>query len=147
MSDLWTLLNSNFPNEVAIYRSLQAALSSLEDGKLTFPKKEITIPAIQPLKALFSSTDQYTDQNRVMELTELVSKMDALHGIVSNTSQMTFNAWWKLEKLQYNVNLMEFFTQDFTRIYLQSINSGHCDDPLERQRRCNLLMDVLIDRL
>ena len=62
-------------------------------------------------------TDQCTDPVRqdhkdVMELIEKTSKMDALHIVVSNTSQMAANAWRRLYKLQYNVNLLEFFTQD-----------------------------------
>ena len=156
MSNFWTLLNSNFPNKIAIYTSLKAVLSSLEEGEISFPKKEITVPAIQPLKSLFSSTDQCTDQciapvrqdqKDVMELIEKTSKMDALHIIVSNTSQMAANAWRRLYKLHYNVNLLEFFTQDFICIYLQLIDSKRCDDPLERQGRCSSLIDHIVNQM
>ena len=151
MTDIWTFLNSYFPEESATYKSLQAVLSTLEEGNHLLSLDDLTIPAIQPLKPIFDYADPYTmgvapSHQVVNELAELASKMEALRNIVSGTSRMTINAWRKLAKLQYNVNLMEFFTQDFTRIYLQSINNVHCDNPLERQRKCSLLMTVLADR-
>lgn len=154
MSDLWALLHSHHPDDFATYTSLQAVASSLEEGNYIVSLDDITIPAIQPLREVFNFKDPYMgvvpirqDLIDVMQLSDLALKMEVLHDIVSATSRMTVNAWRKLEGLQYNVNLMEFLMQDFTRVYLQSINNTHCDDPLERRRKCSLLMDVLADRI
>ena len=127
-------------------------MSSLEGGEQLLALTDLMVPTIQPLKAIFCTNNSCEDaglqvQDVVKELTELASKMDALHGIMSSTSQMTENAWAKLQKLQYDVNLMKFFTQDFTCIYLQTIDNEHCDDPLETQRKCNLLMGIIADRM
>lgn len=154
MSDLWALLDSHYPDETATYKSLQTTVTSLEDGDRVLPLDDLMIPAIQPLRSLFHFTDSHMmgaapvrqDLVVVKDFIELATKMELLRDVVSGTSKMTVNAWKKLESLQYNANLMEFFTQDFTRVYLQSINV-HSDDPLERRRRCGLLMTALVDRV
>ena len=86
------------------------------------------------------------DCSIVGEFLNTTSGFGALRVIISNTAQFTVNAWKKLRDLKYNVTLMEFLMQDFTRIYLQSLNV-HNDDPLERRRRLGLLMDALVDRV
>lgn len=154
MSEVWDLLNSHFPDETATYQTLQATIASIDRGDTAFSLDHLTIPPIQQLKSVFHFTEQnmvgfppiHPDHSIVGELTSLAAGHEALRLIVANTANFTFNAWKSLEELQYNVNLMEFLMQDFTRVYLQSINV-HSDSPLERRRRFGLLMDALVDRV
>ncbi len=157
MADLWQLLRTQHPEDMATYESLHGILSSLEQGCTTLPLDDLVIPAIQPLREFFHFSDPSVpgpsppltmrqDLAAVRDFSDLASKMDSLRDIVSGAARMTENAWHKLHHLQYNFNLVEFFSQDFTRVYLQSMNVVS-DDPMERRRRCALLMDALIDRV
>ena len=154
MSEVWDLLNSHFPEEMATYKGLQSTISAIDQGQMVLPHEHLTIPPIQHLKPVFNFTEQKMsgfspnrqDCSIVGEFLNTTSGFGALRVIISNTAQFTVNAWKKLRDLKYNVTLMEFLMQDFTRIYLQSLNV-HNDDPLERRRRLGLLMDALVDRV
>ncbi len=154
MSDLWSLLENHFPREAATYKTLKETLASIDQGKAFLSTDHLVIPPIQHLKPIFHFNDQSMigfapvrhDHSVVGEYTDMTTALEFMHTIVSGSVQFTVNAWKQLEGLQYNVTLMEFLTQDYTRVYLQSINV-HSDDPMERRRRFGLLMDALIDRV
>ena len=155
MADLWQLLRSQYPDDMKTFKTLQDVVASLEEGHPVLSPDDLVIPAIQPLRDIFHFTDPVApghtpavrqDLAVVREFSDVASKMDTLRDIVSGTAKLTTNAWKKLQHLQYNFNLVEFFSQDFTRVYLQSMNVV-ADDPMERKRRCALLMDALIDRV
>ena len=155
MADLWALLGTHYTEDMETYKSLLGVVSALEEGSPVLSPDDLVIPAIQPLRDLFHFTDPCAPGNSppmrqdlvvVREFSDLASRMDWLRDIVSGTSRMTVNAWKKLQSLQYNFSLVEFFSQDFTRVYLQTMNVVS-DDPMERRRRCGLLMDALIDRV
>lgn len=154
MSEVWDILNTHFPNEAALYKTLQSTVAAIDQGETALSLEHLTIPPIQQLKSVFHFTEQnmvgfppvHLDHSIVGEFTSLAAARECLRLIVANTATFTLNAWRSLENLQYNVNLMEFLMQDFTRVYLESINV-HSDSPLERRRRFGLLMDALIDRV
>jgi hypothetical protein len=154
MSEVWGLLKSHYSAEAALYKTLQATIATIDKGDPALSLEHLTIPPIQQLKSVF----HYTEQNLISfppvpmehsiigDFTSLAAGHESLRLIIANTAAFTYNSWRILEGLQYNVNLIEFLTQDFTRVYLQSINV-HSDSPLERRRRLGLLMDALIDRV
>ena len=154
MSEVWELLGSHYPEELATYKTLQGVVASIDRGEEVLPHHQLIIPPIQHLRAVFHFSEQsmvgfapvQQDHSIVGEYASVTTGLDALKQIVAHTASFTVNAWKTLERLQYNVKLMEFFTQDFTRVYLQAINV-QSDDPLERRRRFGLLMDALIDRV
>lgn len=155
MSEVWSLLDSHFPEEAATYKTLQATIAAVDQGETVLTREHLTIPPIQQLKAVFHFTEQsmggfappaHQDRSIVGEYMSLAAGLEALRVLVASTTQFTLNAWRTLQGLQYNANLMEFLMQDFTRVYLQAI-SVHSDSPLERRRRLGLLMDALIDRV
>lgn len=154
MTEVWELLNSHFPEEAATYKDLQGIIATLDTGEAELAYEHLAIPPIQHLKAVFNFTEQSTvvfgsahpDHSIVGEYTSVTSGLASLRDIEAHMVSFTVNAWRHLEGLQYNVNLMEFLMQDFTRVYLQAINV-HSDSPLERRRRFGLLMDALVDRV
>lgn len=133
---------------------LQSTITAIDQGEAVLSQENLTIPPIQHLKAVFHFTEQnmvgfapfHREYSIMGEFLDMTMGMEVLRTIIANSVAFTVNAWRKLEGLQYNVNLMEFLTQDFTRVYLQAINV-QSDDPLERRRRFGLLMDALIDRV
>lgn len=154
MSEVWDLLGSHYPEEFATYKILQCTVTSIDQGETVLPVEQLTIPPIQHLKHVFHFTEQnmagfvpvHPDHSIVGELMDTSKSLEALRTVVANTTSFTLNAWKSLQSLQYNAHLMEFFTQDFTRIYLQAIGV-QSDDPLERRRRFGLLMEALVDRV
>ena len=154
MTEVWKLLNSQFPDEAATYKDLQGIFATLNTGEAVLSYDHLAIPPIQHLKAIFNFTEQnmigfgsaHPDHSVVGEYTNVTSGLASLRDIVAHTASFTVNAWKHLEGLQYNVNLMEFLMQDFTRVYLQAINVNS-DSPMERRRRFGLLMDALMDRV
>lgn len=154
MTEVWDLLRQHYPDELATYKALQSTVTSIDQGQVVLPPDSLTIPPIQHLKPAFHFTEQnmagflpiQQDHSIVGEFTSTAAAMDALRGVVAGTASFVGNAWRRLEGLQYNVNLMEFLMQDFTRVYLQAINV-QSDSPLERRRRFGLLMDALVDRI
>lgn len=154
MTEVWDLLKTHYPDELATYKTLQSTITAIDQGQSVLPPESLTIPPIQHLKSIFHFTEQnmpafpptHQDHSIVGEFMCTAMAMDTLRSIVKGTANFTVNAWRKLESLQYNVNLMEFLMQDFTRVYLQSINV-QSDDPIERRRRFGMLMDALLDRI
>ena len=129
-------------------------IASIDKGEEVLAPEKLIIPPIQHLKPVFHFSEQnmvgfipvHYDYSIVGEYTSIATGLHALRQIVAHTAGFTINAWRTLEGLQYNIKLMEFLMQDFTRAYLQSMNV-QSDDPLERRRRFGLLMDALIDRV
>ncbi len=154
MSDVWELLGSHYPDEVSTYKTLQGVVTSIDQGEEVIAPEKLVIPPIQHLKAVFHFSEQnmvgfvpvHQDYSIVGEYTSITTGLNALRSIVAHTTSFTVNGWRTLEGLQYNVKLVEFLTQDFTRVYLQAINV-QSEDPLERRRRFGLLVDALIDRV
>lgn len=155
MVEVWDLLRANFPKAASAHKELLSIISNLNEGITMFSTENLTIPAIQHLKTVFhfsepSSLQGYNpsgdDRSFVGEYWSLACGLDGIRTIVSHTSQFSFNARTKLGGRKYDAQLMDFFAQDFTRVYLQSIGV-HVDDPLERRRRFGVLMDALVVRV
>ena len=86
------------------------------------------------------------DRSLVGEYSSLTCGLDGIHTIVANVARFSFNARRKLDGLRYDASLMDFFMQDTTRLYLQSINV-HVDSPIERRRRFGVLLNALVERV
>ena len=154
MTEVWDLLKTHYAEELAAYRELQSSITAIDQGQGVLPPGTLTIPPIQHLKPVFHFTEtnmvgfppSQQDRSIVGEFTNIAMAMEQLRAIVAGTATFAVNAYKNLEGLEYNVNLMEFLTQDFTRVYLQAIGV-QSDDPLERRRRFGLLMEALVDRI
>lgn len=153
MTEVWELLSTHYSDELSTYKTLQSTVASIDRGEMVLPPEALTIPPIQQLKPVFHFSDHASFSHLgqdpagiVGEFMTFAAAMESLRSIVAGTAGFTLNAWRCLEGLEYNVNLVEFLMQDFTRVYLQAINV-QSDDPLERRRRFGLLMDALIDRV
>ena len=86
------------------------------------------------------------DHSLLGQHTNLLVGLDGIHSNIKHTSRFSYNARKRLESLQYNVKLMDFFTQDFACSYLHSIGVTS-DNHLERRRRFDVLLSALVDRV
>ena len=154
MTNTWQLLHSTFPEAAHTHRQLQDILTSLSQGVSLYSTDQITVPAIQHLKTAFHFEEPCLpgyaapseDQTLLGQHSNLLLGLDGIHTIVKHASRFSYNARKKLEPLQYNVNLMDFFSQDFARGYLHAIGVT-ADDQFERRRRFVILLSALVDRV
>jgi len=154
MTDVWDLLNTQFPNSATSHKDLLATITNLNEGIPLFSTDQLTIPAIQHLKTVFHYSEPmlpgfnntHEDRSLVGEYWSMACGLDGIRTIISHTSHFSFNARTKLEGRKYDAGLMDFFLSDFTRVYLSAIGV-HVDDPQERRRRFGVLMDALVMRV
>ena len=154
MSQTWQLLHSAFPETTQTHKQLQDILTNLSQGVSMYATDQIAIPAIQHLKAVFHFEEpslpghapSAEDRSLLGQHSNLLVGLDGIHTIIKHASRFSYNARKRLEPLQYNVKLMDFFSQDFARSYLHSIGVTS-DDHLERRRRFDVLLGALVDRV
>ena len=154
MSQTWQLYRSVFPEASQTHKQLQDILTSLSQGVSMYATDQIAIPAIQHLRAAFhfeepalpGHTHSPEDHTLVGQHTNLLVGLDGIHTIIQHASRFSYNARKRLEALQYNVKVMDFFTQDFPRSYMQSIGVT-CSDQMERRRKFDVLLSALADRV
>lgn len=154
MSEVWDLLNQHFSEAASTYKDLMSVIGNIKSGVAMYSTEQLTIPAIQHLKAVFHFSEQpipgfpiaEEDLSLLGEYSSLCTGLDGVRAIVANTSFFSYNARRRLDGLRYDANLMDFFMQDTIRLYLQSI-SVHVDDPVERRRRFGVLLDALVMRV
>ena len=157
MTEIWELLLAHFPEAAGTHKHLAELVASLRQGggaSSVLKLDQVSVPAIQHLKTVF----HYSEQNMVGylpcredyslsgEFSSLASGLEGLREIISNSAQFSFNARKRLEGRKYDASLMDFFIQDTTKNYLQSIGV-QVDQPLERRRRFGVLLDALVDRV
>lgn len=152
MSEIWELLQHHYPEIASTHKELQSTISNLKEGVSMFATEQLAIPAIQHLKTVFHYEEQPLpgqppeDYSPLGEFSSLSFGLDSIHTIISNCSQFCYNVRKRLQHLQYDATLMDFFMQDYPRTYLQLM--GVCtDSPQERRRRFGVLLDALVDRL
>ena len=153
MSQTWQMLNSSFPEAMHTHKELQSILTSLSQGVSMYATNQIAIPAIQHLKTAFQfhepvlpGNGSTEDHSLLGEQSNLLLGLDGIHTIIAHASQFSYNARKKLERFQYNVKLMDFFTQDFARSYLQAMGVN-AESHIERRRRFAILLEALVDRV
>lgn len=154
MTDVWDLLAQHFPESASCHRDLMGMISNIKDGVAMYSTEQLTIPAIQHLKAVFHFSEQPVpgfptteeDLSLLGEYSSLCTGLDGIRTIVANTALFSYNTRKRLDGLRYDANLMDFFMQDTIRLYLQSINV-HVDDPIERRRRFGVLLEALVTRV
>lgn len=154
MAKVWEILQTYFPEVGNTYKELQSLLSTLSEGVSMYAIDQLTVPAIQHLKAVFHYEEQplpghthpLEDKSLLGEYSRLLTGLDSVHTIVGHCSHFCYNARRKLGALQYDATLMDFFMQDYTRTYLQHIGVS-VDETLERRRRFGVLLDALTDRV
>lgn len=155
MVEVWGLVAANFPNAISTHKELLSIIANLNKGISMFSSERVTIPAIQHLKTVFHFSEPSTlqgftptgeDFSVLGEYWSLACGLDGIRAIVSHTAQFSYNARSKLSNRKYDAKLMDFFGQDFTRVYLQSIGVN-VDDSMERRRRFGVLMDALVMRV
>ena len=153
MTQTWQLFRSVFPETSHTHQQLHDILTSLSQGVAIYATDQIAIPAIQHLRTAFhfeepsllGHTSSAEDHTLLGQHTNLLVGLDGIHTIIQHASRFSYNARKRLESLQYNVKLMDFFTQDFTRSYMHSMGVMS-DDHMERRRRFDVLLSALVDR-
>lgn len=154
MSQTWQLLCSVFPDASHTHKQLQDILTSLSQGVSMYNSDQISIPAIQHLRTVFHFEEpslpghihSTEDHTLLGQHTNLLVGLDGIHSIIKHASRFSYNARKRLEPHQYNVKLMDFFSQDFTKSYMNAIGVKS-DDHLERRRRFDVLLSALVDRV
>lgn len=156
MTQTWQLLRSVFPDSSQTHKQLQDILTSLSQGVSMYATDQISIPAIQHLRTAFHfeepSLPGHTpsagseDHTLLGRHSNLLVGLDGIHTIIKHASRFSYNARKRLEPLQYNVKLMDFFSQDFVRNYMHSIGVTS-EDQMERRRRFDVLLSALVDRV
>ena len=154
MSQTWQLFRSVFPEASHTHKQLQDILSSLGHGVSVYSTDDVAIPAIQHLRTAFhfeepalpGHASSAEDHTLLGQHANLLAGLDGIHSIIKHASRFSYNARKRLESLQYNVKLMDFFGQDFTRSYMHSIGVTQ-DDHSERRRRFDVLLSALADRV
>ena len=154
MTEVWNLLTQHFPDAAATHKDLLGLIANIKNGVAMYSTDQLTIPAIQHLKAVFHFSEQpipgfpiaEEDLSLLGEYSSLCTGLDGIRTIVANTALFSYNTRRRLDGLCYDANLMDFFMQDTIRLYLQSI-SVHVDDPIERRRRFGVLLEALVMRV
>jgi hypothetical protein len=157
MTQTWQLFRSMFPESSQTHTQLQDILTSLGQGVSMYATDQISIPAIQHLRTAFHfedpalpghalSSSSTEDHTLIGQHTNLLVGLDGIHTIIKHASRFSYNARKRLEPLQYNVKLMDFFSQDFVRSYMHSIGVTS-EDQMERRRRFDVLLSALVDRV
>lgn len=156
MTHTWQLLRSVFPDSSQTHKQLQDILTSLSQGVSMYATDQISIPAVQHLRTAFHfeepSLPGHTpsagseDHTLLGRHSNLLVGLDGIHTIIKHASRFSYNARKRLEPLQYNVKLMDFFSQDFVRNYMHSIGVTS-EDQMERRRRFDVLLSALVDRV
>ena len=154
MTDVWDLLTQHFPDAISTHKDLMGVIGNIKNGVAMYSTDQLTIPAIQHLKAVYHFSElpipgfpiAEEDLSLVGDYSSLCTGLDGVRTIVANTALFTYNTRKRLDGLRYDANLMDFFIQDTIRLYLQSI-SVHVDDPIERRRRFGVLLEALVTRV
>lgn len=125
-------------------------ISALMQGVSIYAIDGLTVPAIQHLKKLYSEEECPPVNNDVQGLVEdfttRVTGLDGLHSILKHTVDLSANAKRRLSSYPFDAVLFDFFMQDVSRMHLQNIGTPS-EDPLERYRRFNIVLDSLFHKL
>ena len=155
MTQTWQLFHSVFPESSQTHKQLQDILSSLGQGVSIYATDQISVPAIQHLRTVFHfeepsfpghAPSSSEDHTLLGHHANLLVGLNGIHAIIKHVSRFSYNARKRLEPLQYNVKLMDFFSQDFARSYMHSIGVTS-EDQMERRRRFDVLLSALVDRV
>ena len=128
---------------------LKGMISALMQGASVYSIEDLTIPAIQHLRKLYSdeASNPTTDINTVLEdFTTRVTGLDGLQKIIRHTTDLSANAKKRLSTYSFDTLLFDFFMQDVARMHLQNIGTSS-DEPLERYRRFNIVLDSLFHKI
>jgi hypothetical protein len=149
MKRTWEVLRTHYDSEYNLYdKTLKGMISALMEGAGVYDITQLTIPAIQHLRKLYANDTTTTKDLRCIleDFTMRMIGLDGLHVIISHSSQLSANARKRLTVYSYDALLFDFFMQDFTRIHLQNMGTS-VDDPLERYRRFNIVLDALMSKI
>ena len=153
VSDLtrtWELLKSHFSDAYDIYHDqLKGMISALMQGASVYSIEDLTIPAIQHLRKLYNEETTTTSggvQCVLEDFTTRVTGLDGLRNIIRHTSDLSANARKRLSSYSFDTLLFDFFMQDVARMHLQNMGT-FSDDPLERYRRFNIVLDSIFHKI
>lgn len=150
MTKTWDLLKKHYSDSYNVYENqLKGMISALSEGAGVYAIEQLTIPAIQHLRKLYTNDSQLKSQDLRIILEDFTSRtvgLDGLHAILAHTSDLCRNAKRRLTVYSYDSLLFDFFMQDIARTHLQNMGTSD-DDPLERYRRFNIVLDALMSKL
>ena len=150
LTKTWDLLRIHYSDVYNIYENqLKGMISALMQGASVYAIESLTVPAIQHLRKLYSdeSCNPTTDLHNLLEdFTTRVTGLDGLHKIISHTADLSSNARKRLSSYSFDTLLFDFFMQDVARMHLQNMGTSS-EDPLERYRRFNIVLDSLFHKL
>ena len=129
---------------------LKGMISALTQGASVYAIEGLTVPAIQHLKKLYSENDSMTSSHDVHvileDFTTRVTGLDGLRSIIRHTADLSTNARKRLSSYSFDTLLFDFFMQDVARMHLQNMGTSS-EEPLERYRRFNIVLDSLVDKI
>lgn len=151
MKNTWNLLKTHYSDTFDVYdRTLKGMILALNEGASIYAIEQLTIPAIQHLRKLYTDdTHCNTSEDTRLILEDFTTRtvgLDGLHSIVSHTADLSINAKRRFGSYSYNSLLFDFLMQDCARIHLQNMGTSS-DDPLERYRRFNIVLDAMMSKL
>lgn len=124
-------------------------ISALMQGVSIYAIDGLTVPAIQHLKKLYSEEVSPVNndmQGLLEDFTTRVTGLDGLRSILKHTADLSANAKRRLSSYSFDAVLFDFFMQDVGRMHLQNMGTSS-EDPLERYRRFNIVLDSLFHKL
>lgn len=148
MKRTWGVLKTHYTNAYAAYDdTLKGMISALSEGASIYNIEQLAIPAIQHLRKLYAEDCSTQDVRLILEdFTTRIVGLDGLHSIIAHTADLSQNAMTKLGSCTYDSLLFDFLMQDCARMHLQNMGTSS-DDPLERYRRFNIVLDALLSKL
>lgn len=147
----WSLLKTHYIDTHDLYQgTLKGMISALSEGASIYAIEQLTIPAIQHLRKLYTddSHSSISQDLRVIleDFTTRTVGLDGLHSIIAHTADLSYNAKKRLGHYSFDALLFDFMMQDCARIHLQNMGTSS-DDPLERYRRFNIVLDALMSKV
>lgn len=152
MKKTWEVLKTHYNEVYTLYEgTLKGMISALSEGAPVYAIEQLTVPAIQHLRKLYCTDNNAIESSQDLRLiledfTTRTVGLDGLHSIVSHTTDLSNNAKKRLTVYSYDALLFDFLMQDCTRTHLQNMGTSS-DDPLERYRRFNIVLDALLSKL
>lgn len=149
MKRTWGVLKTHYTDTHTAYQdTLKGMISALSEGASIYDIEQLVIPAIQHLRKLYTE-DSNSQQDMRLILEDFTTRtvgLDGLHSIVAHTADLSLNAKRKLGSYTYEPLLFDFLMQDCARMHLQNMGTSS-DDPLERYRRFNIVLDALLSKI
>ena len=153
MKRTWEIIRTHYDETYRLYEdTLKGMISALSEGAAVYAIEQLTVPAIQHLRKLYTdgttnATSSSQDLRLLLEdFTMRTVGLDGLHSIIAHTSDLSNNAKKRLTVYSYDALLFDFLMQDCARTHLQNMGTS-ADDPLERYRRFNIVLDALLSKL